>query len=173
MPLNIGVVGFRGIGQLHAKCHENDALATLVCVCDVVGERAEQAREKHGVKVYNSLKEMLAAHPEIDIVDVCTGGDENGGWHFEPTMEALEAGKHVLCEKPLSNDINQARQMVDLAFERGLYLGCNLNHFFTEPAEKAMQLILDGKIGERLYCLHRMGFAGGEESYTGPMTSDK
>ena len=54
----------------------------------------------------------MLANEDLDIVDVTTGGYENGSWHFEPTMEALEAGKHVLCEKPLSNDIGEAREMV-------------------------------------------------------------
>jgi len=168
MGLKVGVVGLRGIGNTHADCHAKDELADLVAVCDVVAERADEAADKHGVKAYYTLSQMLEAHPDLDIVDVTTGGNENGGWHFAPTMEALEAGKHVLVEKPISNDIAEARQMVALATEKGLYLGCNLNHYFTEPADKAKQLIADNKIGERLYCLHRMGFAGGEYTYGGP-----
>jgi len=49
-----------------------------------------------------------------------------------------------------------------------LYLGCNLNHWFTEPAERADALIKENKIGQQLYCLHRMGFPGGEFNYGGP-----
>lgn len=169
MSLKVGVVGLRSIGNTHADCHANDELAELVAVCDVIKERADETAEKHGVKAYYSLTEMLNAHPELDIIDVCTGGNENGGWHFEPTMQALEADKHVLVEKPISNDINEARQMVALAAKKDLYLGCNLNHYFTEPADKAKKLINDGQIGEQLYCLHRMGFAGGEFTYGGPM----
>ena len=168
MGLKVGVVGLRGIGNTHADCHAKDELADLVAVCDVIAERADEAADKHGIKAYYSLSQMLEAHADLDIVDVTTGGNENGGWHFGPTMEALEAGKHVLVEKPISNDIGEARQMVALATEKDLYLGCNLNHYFTEPADKAKQLIVDGKIGERLYCLHRMGFAGGEYTYGGP-----
>ena len=168
MPLNVGVVGYNSIGQRHAECHHEDDLATLVAVCDVVQERAEPAREQYGAAIHGSVRDMLAAHPELDVVDVCTGGDENGGWHFEPAMQALDAGKHVLVEKPLSNDLEEARQMVEFAAGRGLYLGCNLNHHFSEPGEKAMELVRDGKIGEQLYCLMRMGFQGGEYTYSGP-----
>ena len=57
----------------------------------------------------------MLANEDLDIVDVTTGGYENGSWHFEPTMEALEAGKHVLCEKPLSNAIEECRDMVRVA----------------------------------------------------------
>jgi len=165
MALKVGVVGMRGIGNRHADCHKADPLADLVAVCDVVKERADQAAERLGVPAYYRLRDMLDAHPELDIVDVCTGGNENGSWHFEPTMEALEAGKHVLVEKPLSNDINEARRMVAKADEAGLYLGCNLNHYFTEPAEMARKYMDEGKIGELVYCLHRMGFPGGERTY--------
>ena len=86
-------------------------------MCDVIKARADEMATKHGVKAYYRLKDMLDAHPDLDIVDVCTGGYENGSWHFEPTMEALAAGKHVLCEKPLSNDIGEAREMVRFAAE--------------------------------------------------------
>ena len=131
MALKIGVVGMGGIGNTHAGCHRSDDLAQLVAVCDVVKEKADAAAERHGVKAYYSLEDMLA-NEDLDVVDVTTGGYENGSWHFEPAMEALAAGKHVLCEKPLSNDIGEAREMVALRrASKRLYLGCNLNHYFT------------------------------------------
>jgi predicted dehydrogenase len=168
VALKVGVVGVNGIGKLHAKCHMGDELSELVAVCDVIKERADETAAEHGVKAYYCLADMLKAHPELEIIDVCTGGDENGGWHFEPTMQALRAGKNVLVEKPISNDINQAREMIALAAEKDLYLGCNLNHYFTDPADKTDELIAEGKLGQPLYCLHRMGFAGGEFTYGGP-----
>ncbi len=87
----------------------------------------------------------MLANEELDVVDVTTGGYENGSWHFEPAMEALAAGKHVLCEKPLSNDIGEAREMVRYAAEKKLYLGCNLNHYFTPTAERAKKYMDDGQ----------------------------
>ena len=164
MALRVGVVGLRGIGQRHSECHAADELAELVAVCDVIKERADETAEKHGVKAYTSLTEMLR-HEDLDIVDVCTGGPENGGWHYEPAMTALAADKHVLVEKPISNDIEDAREMVAFAAEKDLYLGCNLNHYFTEPARQAKQYMDEGKIGEQIYCLHRMGFPGGVATY--------
>jgi predicted dehydrogenase len=164
MALRVGVVGIRGIGNRHADCHAADSLSELVAVCDVVKERADEAAEKHGIPAYYSLRDMLAAE-DLDIVDVTTGGNENGGWHFEPVMEALDAGKHVLVEKPISNQVSEAREMVAFAARKDLYLGCNLNHYFTEPAEQARRLMDENRIGELVYCLHRMGFAGGEFTY--------
>jgi predicted dehydrogenase len=164
MTLRIGLVGMGGIGNTHAECHKNDALARLSAVCDVVKQKADAAAAKHGVNAYYSLKDMLA-HEEVDVVDVTTGGYENGSWHFEPAMEALAAGKHVLCEKPLSNDIGEAREMVRYAAARKLYLGCNLNHYFTLTAERAKKYMDDGMIGETVYVLFKVGFQGGQESY--------
>ena len=165
MALRVGVVGVRGIGTRHAGCYAENELAQLVAVCDVVRKRADTAAEKFGAKAYYGLEAMLEAHPDIDIVDVSTGGNENGSWHHEPTMQALDAGKHVLVEKPISNDIREAREMVAKADEKGVYLGCNLNHYFTPPAERAKQYREAGQVGETVYCLHKMGFAGGERTY--------
>jgi len=167
-PLKVGVVGMGGIGNLHADCHKADELAELVAVCDLIKERADKAAERLGVPAYYSLKDMLKAHPELDIVDVCTSGYENGSWHYEPTMEALDAGKHVLVEKPISNDINEAREMVAYAQKRGLYLGCNLNHYFSIPAERAKKYIDEGQVGEQVYCINKVGFNGSETGYGGP-----
>jgi predicted dehydrogenase len=166
MALKVGVVGMKGIGNNHATCHSNDELADLVAVCDTLKDRADEAAERHGVKAYYSLKAMLENEPDLDIVDVTTGGTENGSWHFEPTMEALEAGKNVLVEKPISNYVSEARLMVAKAEEKQVYLGCNLNHYFTPPADRAMQYIKDGEVGEQIYCLHKMGFAGSEYTYS-------
>lgn len=168
-PLKVGVVGMGGIGNTHAQCHKNDELSELVAVCDLRRERADEAAEKFGVPAFYSLKEMLSAHPELDIVDVTTSGFENGSWHYEPVMQALDAGKNVLTEKPISNDINEAREMVSFAAKKNLYLGCNLNHFFSGPADKARELIAGGKIGEQVYAMTKVGFNG---SSVNPQTVD-
>jgi predicted dehydrogenase len=172
MALKVGVVGMRGIGEQHADAHMNDDLSNLVGVCDVVKERADKIAEKHKVKAYYKLADMINDNPDLDIVDVTTGGFENGSWHFEPAMEAMEAGKHVLVEKPLSSDVTEARMMVAKAAAKKVYLGCNLNHYFTPPAEKAREYMDGGKIGELVYCLHKMGFSAGEATYA-PATSTR
>ena len=173
MALKVGIVGLSGIGNNHANCYTQDDLAELVAVCDFVKEKADDTAEKFGVKAYYNLQDMIDGEPDLDIVDVSTGGNENGSWHYEPTMQALDSGKHVLVEKPISNDINEARQMVAKADERGVYLACNLNHYFTPPAERAMQYMDEGHVGEVAYCLHKMGFAGGEQTYGGPQNSPR
>ena len=83
-----------------------DDLAELVAVCDIVKERADSAAERLGVKAYYKLADMIDGEPDLDIVDVGTGGYENGSWHYEPTMEALDNGKHVLVRNrfPMTSD---------------------------------------------------------------------
>lgn len=166
--LKIGIVGMGGIGNLHADCYKKDELAELICVCDLVKEKADKAAERLGVEAFYSLADMLKAHPEIDIVDITTSGFENGSWHYEPVMQALDAGKNVLVEKPISNDIEEARAMVKYATEKDLYLGCNLNHYFSEPAERARKYMDDGGIGQQIYCINKVGFNGSEATYGGP-----
>src|SRR5690606_6062544 len=168
LALKIGLVGVGGIGKLHLKCYKEDPLAEVVAVADAVIEKAEEAAKEYGIKAYRSVQEMLDAHPDIDIVDVLTGGHENGSWHYEPVMAALERKKHVIVEKPLSNDLQEAREMVAKADEVGVYFACNLNHYFTPPAEEAKRLIESGELGELRYCLMKMGFSGGEPLYGGP-----
>jgi predicted dehydrogenase len=173
MPLKVGVVGLAGIGNRHCQCHHADPLAELVGVCDIVHERADVAAKRYGTRAFYSLGEMLDACPDLDVVDVTTGGRENGSWHYEPVMEALERGRNVLVEKPLSSDVREARRMVAKADDKGVYFGCNLNHYFTPPAEKARELIESGEAGELRYCLMRMGFSGGEPTYGGPPKDER
>lgn len=147
--LKIGVVGVRGIGNTHARVYKNNALSELVAVCDIDHGRADESAERWGVKAYYSVADMLA-HEELDAVSVATGGPENGGWHYEPVMECLEAGRPTLCEKPISNNIEHAREMVAKAKEKNLPFGINLNHRFVPPAAKAKQWVDDGLLGELL-----------------------
>ncbi len=168
MRLKVGLVGIAGIGNRHAQCHTKDPLAELVAVCDIVRERADAAAAQHGVRAYYSVHDLLEGEPDLDVVDVTTGGRENGSWHYEPVMQALDRGRSVLVEKPLSSDVHEARRMVARATERDAYLGCNLNHYFTPPAERAKRYIDEGDLGEPRYCLMKMGFSGGEPLYGGP-----
>jgi len=87
-----------------------------------------------------------------DIVSVCTGGFEYSSDHFKPTIEALEAGADVLCEKPISNDIGHGQIMVDTAKRLGRRFGVDLNHRFTPAARAAKQWQNEGRIGELLFC---------------------
>jgi len=148
--LKAGIIGMGGIGNTHADMYVENERSDLVAVCDIIEERADAASSRLGAKAYYSAPEMLSAE-DLDIVSVATAGVENGSDHFEPTMQALEAGLHVLCEKPLCNDVQKAEKMVELARKKGLCFGTDLNHRFVPQAERARKYIDDGELGELLF----------------------
>lgn len=148
--LRVAVIGLGGIGKNHTRYYAQNKDVELVALCDMLAERVDPVAQQYGVKAYHSIKEMFDAE-QIDAVSVATAGTENGGHHYEPTMQCLDAGKHVLVEKPISNNIEHARKMVAYAKEKGLLLGVNLNHRFTPAADRAKQLQNDGQIGDVLF----------------------
>jgi predicted dehydrogenase len=151
MALKVAVIGCGGIGNTHGPVYLKHPLADLVGYCDIIEERADKSAARDGVKKWYSIQQMLSdVGNELDAVSVCSAGVENGGDHYVPTMECLEAGLHVLGEKPISNNIGHAREMVAKAKEKGLYYGINLNHRFTPPAAKAREWLTSGKLGTPL-----------------------
>ena len=147
MPLRVGVIGTGNIGRIHARMYASDPLAELVAVCDVVREKADAFAEQFGVRAYYAVDDMLR-DAGLDLVSVTTAGPENGGHHYEPAMQAMNAGLNVLCEKPLSNEIEKAREMVRTARARNVYLGVNLNHRFVPLAARAKEWVQEGRLGE-------------------------
>ncbi len=148
MPLNVAVVGLGNIGNIHAGIYQKHPECNLLAVCDIIKERADKAAEKYGARAFYSVQEMLASGIQIDAASVCSAGVENGGDHYQPTMELLSAGIPVLGEKPISNDLSKAKEMVALAKAKGLRYGINLNHRFTPAALKAKQWLQEGRLGE-------------------------
>lgn len=148
--LRVAVIGLGNIGKNHTNWYSKNQDAELVALCDLLAERVDPVARQYGVPAYHDVAEMLRSE-QIDAVSVCTAGPENGGHHFEPVMQCLDAGKHVLVEKPISNDIQKAREMVRHAREKGLLLGVNLNHRFTPAAERARKLQTGGELGEVLF----------------------
>jgi predicted dehydrogenase len=138
------------IGNLHASMYKEDSLAELVGVCDIIKERADAASRRHGVPAFYNAQKMLDAL-KPDLCSITTGGYEYGSDHYGPTMQALEAGCHVLGEKPISNEIARAEEMVAKAREKGLCYGINLNHRFTEAAYIAKRWQNEGRLGHLLF----------------------
>ena len=163
MPLRVCVIGMGPIGNRHARIYRQDPLAELVGVCDIVAERKKTAVATHLVPGFADAATMLAAL-KPDVVSITTGGEEYGSDHFEPTMIALEHGCHVLGEKPISNDIAQAEQMVERARERRLCYGINLNHRFTPAAYLARKWVDEGRLGHLLFCHMSMWIKNPAES---------
>ena len=147
--LNVATIGMGNIGRTHAGVYQANERAKLLAVCDMDRGIADAAAARFGVPAYYSVAELLDK-VELDAVSVTTAGPENGGHHYEPVMECLGAGLHVLCEKPISNNIEHAREMAAKADDTGLYFGINLNHRFVPPAAKAKQWVEEGKLGDLL-----------------------
>jgi len=148
MTLKVGVVGVGNIGSIHAGVYKDNPKVELVAVCDIIKEKADKAAEKFGGKAFYSVKEMLESGIHLDACSMCTKGEENGGDHFTPTMELLEAGIPVLGEKPISNSIEEGEKMVALAAEKKIPYAINLNHRFTPAAKLAKKWLDEGRLGK-------------------------
>jgi len=146
--LRVAIVGVGNIGNIHAQVYEKRSDVEIVAVCDIIPERADRAAERYRCQGFYSVKEMLASKIKIDAASMCTAGVENGGDHYKPTMELLEARIPVLGEKPISNDLSKAREMVALAKRNNLRYGIDLNHRFTPAALKAREWVVAGRLGE-------------------------
>jgi predicted dehydrogenase len=148
--LRVCVIGLGPIGNRHARLYQEDPLAELVGVCDLRPDRAEAASRALGVPAFADAPAMLRAL-QPDVCSVATGGYEYGGDHCQPTLQALEAGCHVLCEKPISNSIAEAETMVARARELKRCFGINLNHRFTPAAVLAKKWLDEGRLGHLLF----------------------
>ncbi len=148
--LRVAIIGLGPIGNIHARHYKAHPQCELAGLCDVIRERADGASERFGAPAFYDAARMLETL-RPDICGICTGGYEYGGDHYEPTMQALEAGCHVLGEKPISNEIDKAEAMVRLARDRGLCYGVNLNHRFTRLSGIARQWVDEGRLGSLLF----------------------
>src|SRR4030067_2297944 len=115
--LGVAVIGTGAWGKNHARVYKELASTELVAICDVNGERAKTMAEQFGVKAYTSSARMLK-NEEIEAVSVCT-------WSTNLAKEALkvlQAGRHVLVEKPMATNTKQAEKLLKTAQKNGLHL---------------------------------------------------
>lgn len=161
--LRVCVIGLGAIGNIHATAYKENPLAELVGVCDILPERANAAAQKFGVPAFYDAQKMLDAL-KPDVVSVTTGGQEYGSDHYQPTIQAIEAGCNVLGEKPISNEIEEAEEMVARAREKGVRYGINLNHRFTPAARLAKKWVDEGRLGHLLFVNMSMWIMNPRES---------
>lgn len=148
MGLNVAVIGMGGIGNNHAGIYHRHEDCNIVAVCDALKDKADKAAVDYDAKAFYTVEDMIGSGLKIDVASVCTAGEENGGDHYAPTIELLNAGIPVLGEKPISNNIAHAREMVALAKEKKVRYGINLNHRFTPAAIRAKEWVDAGRLGE-------------------------
>lgn len=156
--LNVGMVGVGNISGIYLENFTNVFRdVKLVAVCDLIRERAEKAQAEYNVpKLYDTM-DQLFADPEIDIVLNLTRPYQ----HYGVSKAALLAGKHVYCEKPLAADLEEGKELVALAQEKGLFLGGAPDTFMGAGVQTARKVIDEGLIGDVIgghcaMCCHGM-----------------
>ena len=119
----IGIIGCGKIAQVrHIPEYNDNPDAKLVAFYDLNTARAEALAEQYGGRAYESV-EALLADPNVDAVSVCSANAS----HAEITVAALEAGKHVLCEKPMATTLADCERMVSAAKKSGKRLMIDQN----------------------------------------------
>ena len=146
----VGIIGCGGIANgKHMPSLKKVADCEMVAFCDIVLERAEQAAEKYGTedaKVYTDYKELLKDQ-SIDVVHVCTPNRS----HSFITVDALEAGKHVMCEKPMAINSVEAKKMLDAAARTGKLLTIGYQSRFRADSTFLKQEAEAGTFGDIYY----------------------
>ena len=148
--VKIGIIGCDGIANgKHMPSLAKLKNVQMVAFCDIVVERAQKAKEKYGTpdaKVYEDYRELLE-DKEIEVVHVLTPNLE----HAQISIDALYAGKHVMCEKPMAKTAADAKRMLDAAKATGKRLTIGYQHRHKAESTYAKQYIESGELGEIYY----------------------
>lgn len=146
MPVRYGIIGCGAIAQRRhiPECVANPE-SKLVALADPMAERVAELSAKYGAKGYTDYKEMLK-DPNVDAV-VVAGPNS---LHAQQSIEALQAGKHVLCEKPMATTREDAKAMIDAAKKAGKFLMIGLNQRLMPPHVKAKKILQSGELGNVL-----------------------
>lgn len=151
--LKVALIGYSFMGSIHAQAwttaprfFDLGATPELAVVCGRNEDAAREFAQKFGISRVETDWRTVVEDPEIDVVDICTPGK----LHAPIAIAALNAGKHVLCEKPLANTLEEAEAMTDAA-ERaaanGTHAMVGFSYRRTPALAYAKQLVDDGRIG--------------------------
>ena len=152
-PLRVGMVGHAFMGAAHSHAWRTaprffdlplQPQLTAVAGRNASGVRA--AADKLGWESAETDWRRLIERDDIDLIDICTPGDT----HAEIAAAALEAGKHVLCEKPLANSVDEAERMTvvaEAAAKRGVYAMCGFSYRRTPALALAKRMVEEGRLG--------------------------
>ncbi|MCZ8516909.1 Gfo/Idh/MocA family oxidoreductase [Paenibacillus filicis] len=142
--IRFAVIGAGVIAPYHARAVAHHPEAELVAVADIVPDKARRLAEEYGIpNVYTDYKEMLQ-RDDIDVVSVCVPS----GLHAEAAIAVAEAGKHILCEKPLDITSEQMSRMIAAARSHNVKLGCVFQRRIMPSVTAARQAIQEGKLGK-------------------------
>ncbi|GHD00508.1 oxidoreductase [Streptomyces violarus] len=152
-PLRVGMVGYAFMGAAHSQGWRTagrvfdlplNPVQAVICGRDRTAVRA--AADRHGWASTETDWRALVERDDIDLVDICTPGDS----HAEIALAALAAGKHVLCEKPLANTVEEAASMVraaEAAYARGQVAMVGFNYRRVPAAALARRMVDEGRLG--------------------------
>ena len=142
--VGVAVAGLGFIGrQTHVPAFKKIPNAELIAVIDIIEDLAKEVASEHNIKYYLDYKEALK-NPDIDAMVVATPTR----FHFNLVSEALANGKHVFCEIPLTPDVNESKQLIEIANESRVILMPDLTFRFTPNYAKAKELIDEFAIGK-------------------------
>jgi UDP-N-acetyl-2-amino-2-deoxyglucuronate dehydrogenase len=142
--INFAIVGCGRIAQRHAE--HISKRGKLIAVCDVVAEKANAMAESYGAVAYTDYTEMLKNETTIDVVAVCSPN----GLHAIHSIEALKAGYHVLCEKPMGLTVQECGDMIQAAERANKRLFAIKQNRYNPPVAAVKEAIDSGKLGKVL-----------------------
>lgn len=141
-PLGFAVIGFGHIGQKHTQNILANPEAHLVGAYDSDSSKHNEINDK-GLNCFNSIEEILN-HPEVQIICICTPN----GLHSEHAIAALNAGKHVIIEKPMTLTVEQASQVIQAAKNSQCYVFCVMQNRYSPVATWLKEVINQSILGE-------------------------
>ncbi len=158
--MRLGLIGCGGIGQWRAEAAAKSPALRLAAVNDADAGRAATTASKYSARVERDWRDMVR-RDDIDAVIVSTPP-----WlHAEMCIEALAAGKHVLCEKPLARTAEECREMVSAARRCGRLLATGFNYRFFPSVMKARELLDSGLIGELDHIRAYAGYSAADHNH--------
>jgi len=153
-PLRVGMVGYAFMGAAHShawrtapRFFDLPRTPELTAVAGRNPDGVKAAAEKYGWASTETDWRRLIERDDIDLIDICTPGNT----HAEIAIAALEAGKHVLCEKPLANSVEEAAKMTavaEAAAERGVLSMCGFSYRRTPALALAKRMVEEGRLGD-------------------------
>ena len=149
----VGVVGCGLIGQKRAKAL--GAGGRLVACADVDVDRAEKLAKGSGAKVFRDWRELMWL-PEVDVVVISTLHDSLAAI----TLAAIEAGKHILVEKPAARSASELEPVMTAAGKKGVKVHVGFNHRYHRSLRKAKEIFDSGALGELMFIRARYGHGG-------------
>ncbi|RSL35366.1 gfo/Idh/MocA family oxidoreductase [Salibacterium salarium] len=159
--LKAAVIGCGSIAKnRHLLEYEANEQVEITAVCDVVESRLTDTAEVYGAAAYTDYKKLLQDE-KVDVVSVCLPN----ALHAPVSIAALEAGAHVLCEKPMATSSQEAQDMIDAAERNGRKLMIGHNQRFVSSHERARRLIQSGEIGN-IYSFRTTFGHGGPEGWS-------